>query len=326
MEIYNNICMNAISIQNLENYNNGNTSAVSNNPFITDDTHFPCTSYDVDSHTYFDEWGSGIFLNSFPDSEPIFRRNLDVDQSLNILPADLKIENLTWVVGKEDMHPESTTWAGIKNSKNPVLNPVKSEKCQRSLFGKIESLTPKRSVRDKEASSQSEEESEKEESQSFSSNFGHQMTDNIEEFDSYVDYSSLVDQILDRSDQYGKELSCRRDVLSKRILRAFRKYIAKLFTSNKGRSKAGKPFEEVKNELVKEAIDLRLINSTPEGTSEELKEFICWMAIAKVTDKTRRLFNYQNKSIKDMADILSHYSHTKLENNIYVSQFLFNMS
>ena len=145
-------------------------------------------------------------------------------------------------------------------------------------------------------------------------------------FDSKLDYSSLVNDILNRSDQYtGDDLSYRKDVQNKKILRAFRKYTANLFKSCKRPSRSKKPFKKVKEDLVKEAIQIGIIQWDNWVESfDDFKEFVWWMAMAKVTNKTKRLFNYKNKSIRDLSDILESYSHEKLESKIFVSSNFFN--
>mmetsp|Transcript_23597 Transcript_23597/g.26209 ORF Transcript_23597/g.26209 Transcript_23597/m.26209 type:complete len:107 (+) Transcript_23597:377-697(+) len=60
---------------------------------------------------------------------------------------------------------------------------------------------------------------------------GVKKCEDLNQVDSYINYSSLVDNILDRTGQYGQDLSCRKDVLNKKILRAFRKFIANSFNS-----------------------------------------------------------------------------------------------
>ena len=49
---------------------------------------------------------------------------------------------------------------------------------------------------------------------------------------------------------------------------------------------------------------------------EDLKEFIFWISIEKMSDKMRRYLNFQNEAIRCLSDILINYSHSKL-NSIF---------
>mmetsp|Transcript_9354 Transcript_9354/g.10577 ORF Transcript_9354/g.10577 Transcript_9354/m.10577 type:complete len:108 (+) Transcript_9354:237-560(+) len=54
--------------------------------------------------------------------------------------------------------------------------------------------------------------------------------------------------------------------------------------------------------------------------SADFKEFVCWMAISKMTHRAKPLFNYNNETIRTLSDILSNYSHSKL-NALYKCKY-----
>lgn len=131
--------------------------------------------------------------------------------------------------------------------------------------------------------------------------------------------ADLVNYILDKPKKRSrKELSIRRDVINKRILRGLKKYIAKQFDSVRIRPWRMKgESNHFKFALVENAARIGLLNQNIETESstniEEFKEFICWMAMSKNTEKTKSLFDYNNKSINLLGDVLAKYSHGKLE-------------
>lgn len=69
---------------------------------------------------------------------------------------------------------------------------------------------------------------------------------------------------------------------------------------------------EFKDTLIGEA---RTINLLPndESINGDLKELICWMAMSKNTAKAKSLFDTSNKSIAILEEVLTKYSHKKLE-------------
>lgn len=90
------------------------------------------------------------------------------------------------------------------------------------------------------------------------------------------------------------------------------KTISKLFTLNSKRpSRTCKSMEEIKALLLKEAVKLDLYNPDIWNDSE-FKEFVWWMAISKLTHRTKPFFDYNNEAIKILSDVLGHYSHSKL--------------
>mmetsp|Transcript_6047 Transcript_6047/g.5206 ORF Transcript_6047/g.5206 Transcript_6047/m.5206 type:complete len:132 (-) Transcript_6047:16-411(-) len=75
--------------------------------------------------------------------------------------------------------------------------------------------------------------------------------------------------------------------------------------------------DDFKPSLIQQAIKIGLINQNSNvdnnTNEEEFKEFICWMAMSKNTVKTKNLFDYNNRSIFRLGEVLAKYSHGKLE-------------
>jgi len=136
----------------------------------------------------------------------------------------------------------------------------------------------------------------------------------FEKVDSDTDYSMLVKRLMNRSDKYGTSIKHRKDVVNKKILRSFRKFISACFkVKNKKPSKITKPFDTLKQELVVDAQKIGLytpVNS--KENSEEFEEFICWLAMNKMTQLAKSKFDYNNEAIMLLSDILEKYSHSKL--------------
>ena len=128
------------------------------------------------------------------------------------------------------------------------------------------------------------------------------------------EYCEVVREVLKNSHKSEKELVYRKDVINKYILRSFRKSICKLFRGKfKRPGRSSKPFEITKGKLLKEAHQLGIINLEHDYISDEFQEFIWWMAISKMTHKSKLLFNQNNKAIEILSDILTHYSHAKMD-------------
>ncbi|CAI2386545.1 unnamed protein product [Moneuplotes crassus] len=138
----------------------------------------------------------------------------------------------------------------------------------------------------------------------------------IDEVQNVFNYQSMVNSILDTSHAKpcSAELSCRKDVINKRIVRGFKRYIASLFDSKRIRpcrlKSSGAAF---KRPMIQEAMRLNIINSNNNLSTNGYNEFVCWMAMSKNTQKTKILFDYSNQSIVLMQEILTKYSHSKLE-------------
>ena len=133
-------------------------------------------------------------------------------------------------------------------------------------------------------------------------------------------YTGLVSSIFHKSENKSVELSLRKDVANKWILRGFKKYIIKLFNSKRIRPcRLNLKYEAYKNTLILEAKNLRIIDSEINGVNKNFEEFVCWMAMSKNTLRTKSLFDYENESIVLMDEILTKYSHKKLE-SLYKNQ------
>ncbi|CAI2361285.1 unnamed protein product [Moneuplotes crassus] len=128
-------------------------------------------------------------------------------------------------------------------------------------------------------------------------------------------YEEMVNSILDAipTNPGVTELSERKDVINKRIIRGFKKFIVRLFDSKRIRPcRLTTERFKFKKEMIQEARRLEIISSdnTPNG---EFSEFVCWMAMSKNTLKAKALFDYSNESIILMNEILAKYSHRKLQ-------------
>jgi len=133
---------------------------------------------------------------------------------------------------------------------------------------------------------------------------------------SSVNYSQMVDSIFGESDkpQGFTELSERRDVVNKRILRGFKKFIADLFIEHRVRPCRLKNKDtSFKQGLIVQAKSIGLIPQEKNYDTEHFRELVCWMAMSKNTCKAKALFDYSNQSIVKFEDLLSRYSHKKLE-------------
>ncbi|CAI2359236.1 unnamed protein product [Moneuplotes crassus] len=128
-------------------------------------------------------------------------------------------------------------------------------------------------------------------------------------------YAMMVDCLLGSSLRSSgvTELSLRKDVIHKRILRGFKKCIVKLFDSIRIRPCRLKNRDtSFKQEMIHEAKRLNIINSEQGEQIGDFNEFLCWMAMSKNTKKTKSLFDFNNMSILLMDEILTKYSHSKL--------------
>ncbi|CAI2380882.1 unnamed protein product [Moneuplotes crassus] len=137
----------------------------------------------------------------------------------------------------------------------------------------------------------------------------------FQNYESEHERSTFVSLLLNESNHYGAELKHRKDVVNKKMVRAFKKFMTECFSSrNKRPSKIKIPFEALKQQLLDDAQELELYNPTNmEENSEDFKELVCWLAMRKMTKLTKGLFNYKNGAIRLLSDILVKYSHSKLE-------------
>ncbi|CAI2369150.1 unnamed protein product [Moneuplotes crassus] len=131
-----------------------------------------------------------------------------------------------------------------------------------------------------------------------------------------INYSKMVDSIFDQSDKaIGiTELSMRRDVINKRILRGFKKFISDLFQEQRIRPCRLKGKDsKFKEAIIKKGKSLNLIQPDEGSSNKHFGEFVCWMAMSKNTSKAKSLFDNSNQSISEFEDVLVKYSHKKLE-------------
>lgn len=101
--------------------------------------------------------------------------------------------------------------------------------------------------------------------------------------------------------------------MNKRILRGFKKYYVKLFSSQSVRPcrlKGG--CRDFKIEMISEAHRLGILQ-TPDPSPTPLTELVCWMGMSKNTLKTKLLFDTRNSSINLVDEVLTKYSHKKLK-------------
>mmetsp|Transcript_17359 Transcript_17359/g.19446 ORF Transcript_17359/g.19446 Transcript_17359/m.19446 type:complete len:119 (-) Transcript_17359:38-394(-) len=68
----------------------------------------------------------------------------------------------------------------------------------------------------------------------------------------------------------------------------------------------------MKNELVDEGIEIGILNDQ-DRNNISLTELICWMSMGKITKVTKSIFDYNNKSIARLDNILTHYTHFKMK-------------
>lgn len=87
----------------------------------------------------------------------------------------------------------------------------------------------------------------------------------------------------------------RSDIITKRILRYFRKYMCSISIQNKMICRVKKPITEIKNELIAKAKSLGILT---DNDSDEKKEFLCWMFLGKKTNKVKKLFDPNHPSIQ----------------------------
>lgn len=134
-------------------------------------------------------------------------------------------------------------------------------------------------------------------------------------YESDHEHSSSVGLLLNGSNHYGAELKHRKDVVNKKMVRTFKKFMTQCFSSrNKRPSKIKIPFATLKQQLLDDAEELGLYNPrNTEENSEDFKELVCWLAMRKMNKMTKGLFNYKNEAIRLLSDVLVKYSHSKLE-------------
>ena len=145
----------------------------------------------------------------------------------------------------------------------------------------------------------------------------------IEKSEKKIAINDQLNNIFRISKDKNKQLANRKDVINKAILRGFKKFFVNLLTQSKtSLPETSKKSKHVSEQSFTEQIEkLGLMNLKPnESSQEEFSEFICWMRYPKITKKVRSLFSFNNPAIILMEDVLSSYSHNKL------NQFLNNKS
>jgi hypothetical protein len=121
-----------------------------------------------------------------------------------------------------------------------------------------------------------------------------------------------LDIILEKKIRKKPDLSKRKDVIYKTLLRSFRKFICSELSYSK--NMASHTSESKRKSIILQAIEIGLIDMlNPEMSDEDYIELICWMSFAKHTKQTEAYTRSSNSSIKLLEDVLTRYSHTKLE-------------
>ena len=145
----------------------------------------------------------------------------------------------------------------------------------------------------------------------------------IEKSEKQNDFNDQLNSIFRTSKDKNKELANRKDVINKAILRGFKKFFVNLLTQSKAYLPETSKKSKIvfKQSFIEQISKLGLLDLKPnESSQEEFSEFICWMGYPKITKKVRSLFSYNNPAIILMENVLSSYSHNKL------NQFMNNKS
>ena len=125
-----------------------------------------------------------------------------------------------------------------------------------------------------------------------------------------------LDDIFKDKEVNTNDLSKRKDVVNKVVLRAFKKFIvSRLKTNNRRRrNKNMVSLVQLKQEIIDRAELINLIDySNPELSSPEYIDLVCWLSVAKNTKETKNLVDPSNESIAAIQVVLTQYSHSKLE-------------
>jgi len=140
--------------------------------------------------------------------------------------------------------------------------------------------------------------------------------DNSTSIKSEIALSSHLDYIFKNKYTKSTNLSQRRDVLTKGILRAMKKFINLEFKLHTKRPRTLNKSSKVKflQKLEEAIIEKGLItNEDIKSENTEFIEFVMWLSLGKNTSQTRTFFNANNTSINEMSEISRHYSHVKVE-------------
>ena len=147
------------------------------------------------------------------------------------------------------------------------------------------------------------------------SQYGNTNEVDIEKSEKKNAINDQLNSIFRTSKEKNKKLANRKDVINKAILRGFKKFFVNLLTQSKVYlPETSKKSKQVSEQSFTEQIEkLGFMNLKPnESSQEEFSEFICWMGYPKITKKVRSLFSFSNPAIILMEDVLSSYSHHKL--------------
>lgn len=128
-----------------------------------------------------------------------------------------------------------------------------------------------------------------------------------EDSNSKKNYEKIVNNLVSR---WKHKCKVRGDVINKRIIRYFRKYIRELSPEHKMLWRITKPISQLKSEMINRAIHLGILT---EDSDESFKEYLCWMCTYKKTDKVNKIFDLSNPSIKLSSDLFLKYTHMKLD-------------
>jgi len=124
-----------------------------------------------------------------------------------------------------------------------------------------------------------------------------------------------VEKLFKTAHTNNTELTRRRDVVSKGILRAFRKFITSILKVNKKTLRSIKVSDDtMKTLIIERAESVGLIDtSEQELCSPAYVNLVYWLYISKSTNKPKWFSSVMNPSIKVMQDVLNNYTHQKLE-------------
>ena len=121
-----------------------------------------------------------------------------------------------------------------------------------------------------------------------------------------------LDSIFKSRKERSRDLSKRRDVVSKIILRAFKRFFVKLFSNvhSKIKLRINRHYELVEA-TIERAQQIGLILS-PELESQEYIDLVCWLSISKNTSKVKEMFHNSSQTIDVMQKILTKYSYISI--------------
>ena len=110
-------------------------------------------------------------------------------------------------------------------------------------------------------------------------------------------------------------LANRRDVINKSILRGFKRFFVKLLNikDNDNLSTPSKFKQNCQKEIINRARKFGILELAPDDSSyDSFEELIIFLGYAKITKQVRKMFNTNNSAIHLIEDVLTNYSHQKL--------------